>query len=84
MAYVTLSITLPDSAIAREAPAALEGRLRLLWALDEIRAGRMTRVGAAAWLGLGLDDFLARADAHGLPAMDYDLRDFADELAAIP
>jgi hypothetical protein len=52
-------------------------------ALDEIRAGRTTRVQAAAWLGLLLDEFLALADAHGLPAFDYDPDDFKSELASL-
>ena len=83
MAGVRLSVTLPDSALDSESVASLEERLRLLWAIDEVRAGRMTRVRAAHGLGLPLDDFLARADAHGLPAFDYDEGDFRAELAAL-
>jgi hypothetical protein len=45
--------------------------------------GRATRVRAAAWLSLPLDDFLALADAHGLAAFDYDPDDFKSELASL-
>lgn len=83
MADITISVSLPDAAVAREPPEALERRLRLLWALDEIRAGRLSRVGAARWLAIGLDELLALADAHGLPAFDYEAEDFKAELASI-
>ena len=82
-AEVTINVALPSAALADEPAAAVERRLRLLWALDEIRAGRTTRVRAAGWLGLPLDEFLALADAHGLPAFDYDPDDFKSELASL-
>jgi hypothetical protein len=82
-AEVTINVVLPSAALAQEPAAVIERRLRLLWALDEIRAGRATRVGAAGWLGLPLDEFLALADAHGLPAFDYDPDDFKSELASL-
>jgi predicted HTH domain antitoxin len=82
-AEVTVSVALPSAALARETPDAIQRRLRLLWALDEIRAGRLTRVLAARWLGLSLDDFLASADEHGLAAFDYDADDFRSELASL-
>jgi hypothetical protein len=71
-AEVTIPVALPSAALAREPAAVIQRRLRLLWALDEIRAGRTTRVRAATWLALSLDEFLAEADAHGLAAFDYD------------
>jgi hypothetical protein len=80
-AEVTISVALPSGALAHEPVAVIERRLRLLWALDEIRAGRTTR--AAAWLGLPLDEFLTLADAHGLPVFDYDPDDFKSELASL-
>jgi hypothetical protein len=83
MAGLKLSITLPESALEAESVSALEERLKLLWALDEVRAGRMTRVRAAQLLGIGLDDLLARADAHDLPAFDDDPTDFRAELASL-
>jgi hypothetical protein len=82
-AEVPINVVLPSAALAQEPAAVIERRLRLLWALDEIRAGRATRVGAAGWLGLPLDEFLALADAHGLPAFDYDPDDFKSELASL-
>jgi hypothetical protein len=82
-AEVTIPVALPSAALAREPAKVIEGRLRLLWALDEIRAGRMTRVRAAAWLGLPLDELLALADTHGLPAFDYEPDDFKSELASL-
>ena len=82
-AEVTINVALPSVALAHESAAAIQRRLRLLWALDEIRAGRITRVRAAAWLCLPLDEFLALADAHGLPAFDYDPDDFKSELASL-
>lgn len=83
MAGLKLSITLPESALEAESVSALEERLKLLWALDEVRAGRMTRVRAAQLLDIGLDDLLARANTHGLPAFDYDPTDFRAELASL-
>jgi hypothetical protein len=56
--------------------------LRSLWALDEIRQARMTRVRAAHVLGLGLDELLRTASEHGVDAMDYDVDDFRRELAS--
>jgi predicted HTH domain antitoxin len=82
-ADVTIPVALPSTALAQEPAEAVERRLRLLWALDEIRAGRATRVRAAAWLGLPIDEFLALAEAHGLPAFDYDPDDFKSELASL-
>jgi hypothetical protein len=52
----------------------------LLWALDEVRFGRLTRLRAAGELGMGLDAFLSEAAAHGVDAIDYDLADLRDEL----
>jgi predicted HTH domain antitoxin len=80
---VTVSVDLPPDA-EREPIEALTGRLRLLWALDEVRYGRMTRVRAAEIVGLGLDAFLSEAAARGVDAIDYDLDDFQREIGASP
>ena len=74
--------------ITVEVPAALAGRpaselaerARLLLVVDEVRADRMTRAGAARSLGMPLDDFLILAGQCGLYAIDYDLDDFRREL----
>ncbi len=79
--HVTISVDLPPDA-EREPIEALTERLRLLWALDEVRQGRMTRVHAAEVVGLGLDAFLREAAARGIDAIDYDLDDFRQELGA--
>lgn len=80
---VTVTLDLPPDADA-ETPEELVRRLRLLWALDEVRQGRLTRARAAHLLGLGLDDFLRVASEHGLYAIDYDLDDFRQELVGGP
>jgi predicted HTH domain antitoxin len=77
--HVTVSVDLPPDA-AREPTEALAARLRLLWALDEVRHGRMTRARAAEIAGLDLDALLREADSHGVDAIDYDLEDFRQEL----
>jgi predicted HTH domain antitoxin len=78
-AHVTVHVDLPSDA-DREPAEALAGRLRLLWALDEVRQGRMTRVRAAEVVGLGLDAFLHEVALRGVDAIDYDLDDFRQEL----
>ena len=50
--------------------------------IDEVRAGRLTRSGAARALEMTLDDFLIEAGRHGLDAIDYDVDDFKRELDA--
>ena len=80
---VTVTLDLPPDADG-DSPDELARRLRLLWALDEVRQGRMTRVRAAHLVGLGLDDFLRQASNHGLDAIDYDVEDFRTELAGAP
>lgn len=80
---VTVTLDLPPDADS-EGPDELVRRLRLLWALDEVRQGRLTRVRAAHVLGLGLDEFLRLASEHGLNAIDYELDDFRRELAGRP
>lgn len=77
---VIVSVDLPPDA-RREPVEALAQRLRLLWVLDEVRQGRLTRVRAAALAGLGLDSFLREAAVRGVDAIDYDLDDFQQELA---
>lgn len=77
---VKVTLDLPPDAEG-EAPDELARRLTLLWALDEVRRGRMTRVRAASIVGLGLDAFLDEASRHGLDVIDYDLEDFRRELA---
>jgi predicted HTH domain antitoxin len=62
----------------------LATRARLLLVIDEVRAGRLTRAGAARALDMSLDGFLVEAGRHGLEAIDYDVEDFKRELAAIP
>ena len=77
--------------ITVEIPGALSGRptdelairARLLLVIDEVRAGRLTRAGAARALDMSLDDFLIEAGRHGLEAIDYDVEDFKRELGAI-
>ena len=76
---MTVCVDLPHDA-AREPVETLAGRLRLLWVLDEVRQGQMTRARAAQLAGLDLDAFLREAAAHGLDAIDYDLDDFRQEL----
>jgi hypothetical protein len=63
---VTVTLDLPLDADA-ESPDELVQRLRLLWALDEVRQGRLTRVRAAHLLGRGLDDFLRLEQAARPP-----------------
>jgi hypothetical protein len=67
-----IPVALPSTALAHAPAKVIEGRLRLLRGLDEIRAGRMTRVRAGTWLGLALDQFLSLADTPGLAAFDYE------------
>jgi hypothetical protein len=62
----------------------LAKRARLLLVIDEVRAGRLTRPGAARALDMTLDDFLIQAGQHGLYAIDHDVEDFKQELGAIP
>jgi predicted HTH domain antitoxin len=77
--------------ITLEIPGPLSGqpsdelakRARLLLVVDEVRAGRLTRAGAARALDMALDDFLIEAGRHGLYAIDYDVEDFRQELATI-
>ncbi len=79
---MTITVTLdPPPDAEREAPDELARRLRLLWAVDETRQGRMTRSRAASILGFGLDEFLGEASLRGLDTIDYDLEDFRRELA---
>ena len=85
LGYMTVTVTLdlpPDA--EGESSDELVRRLRMLWALDEVRQGRLTRVRAASLLGLSLDVFLSEASKHGLDAIDYDLDDFRRELASRP
>ena len=78
--------------ITVEVPGPLSGqsteelarRARLLLVIDEVRAGRLTRAGAARALDRALDDFLIEAGRHGLYAIDQDVDDFTRELRAIP
>jgi predicted HTH domain antitoxin len=60
----------------------LARRARLLLVIDEVRAGRLTRAGAARALDMTLDDFLIEAGRHGLDAIDHDVEDFRQELGA--
>jgi hypothetical protein len=72
-------VDIPD-VVSRENPAALAERARLLLVIDEVRAGRVSRAGAARALGLTLDAFLVTAGEHGLYAIDQDLEDFVREV----
>lgn len=78
---VTVTLDLPLYAEG-ESQDELVRRLRLLWALDEVRQGRLTRLRAASLIGLSLDGFLLEGSKHGLDAIDYDLDDFRGELRA--
>ncbi len=77
--HVTVSVDLPTDT-QREPIEALSERLRLLWVLDEVRRGHLTRVRAAELVGLGLDAFLHEAAARGVDAIDYDIDDFRREI----
>lgn len=80
---VTVTLDLPPDAEG-ESVEELGRRLRLLWVLDEVRQGRMTRLRAAHLVGVGLDEFLRQASSRGLDAIDYDLEDFRSELTGAP
>lgn len=67
-------------AVARQDARELAERVRLLLIVDEVRAGRLSRAGAARALGVPLDDFMIAAGRHGLNAIDYDPDDFRQEL----
>lgn len=77
---ITVDIPAPLSGQSTEE---LARRARLLLVIDEVRAGRLTRAGAAHALGMTLDDFLIEAGRHGLYAIDHDVDDFKQELDAI-
>jgi hypothetical protein len=66
--------------LSAEAPVTLAARARMLLLVDEVRAGRLSRAGAAQALGMTFDDFVVTAGTHGLYAIDYDLDDFRREL----
>jgi predicted HTH domain antitoxin len=78
---ITVDVPAPLSGQSTEE---LARRARLLLVIDEVRAERLTRAGAARALGMTLGDFLIEAGRHGLYAIDYDVDDFKRELAAIP
>ncbi len=78
---ITVDVPAP---LAGEPAAKLAERARLLLVLDEVRAERLTRPGAARALGIPLDDFLALAGQHGIHAIDYGLDDFRRELDELP
>ena len=70
--------------LSGEPTEVLVRRARLLLVIDEVRAGRLTRMGAARALDMPLDDFLVEAGRHGLYAIDQDVEDFKRELRALP
>ena len=74
---ITFDIPAPLSGQSTEE---LARRARLLLMIDEVRAERLTRSGAARALEMTLDDFLIEAGRHGLYAIDYDVDDFKREL----
>ncbi len=78
---ITVDVPAP---LAEQPASVLAERVRLLLLLDEVRAGRLSRAGAAQALGMPLDEFLILAGRHGLYAIDYDLDDFRGELDALP
>jgi hypothetical protein len=78
---ITVEIPRPLSGQSTEE---LAKRARLLLVIDEVRAGRLTRAGAARALDMALDDFLIEAGRHGLYAIDQDVDDLKRELDAIP
>ncbi len=77
-----ITVEIPK-ALATQPPEQLVERARLLLAIDEVRAGRLTRAGAARALGMSLDDFVIAAGEHGLYAIDYDVEDFRREMDLI-
>jgi hypothetical protein len=80
---MTITFDIPAPLLGQSADD-LARRLRLLLVIDEVRAGRLTRVAAAQALGMTLDDFVIEAGRHGLYAIDYDVDDFSQELDDIP
>lgn len=78
-----ITVKIPEP-LSGQATDELATRARLLLVIDEVRAGRLTRSGAARALEMTLDDFLIEAGHHGLYAVDYDVDDFKRELDAIP
>jgi predicted HTH domain antitoxin len=78
-----ITVTVPGPLSGRPTDE-LATRARLLLVIDEVRAARLTRAGAARALDMSLDEFLIEAGRHGLEAIDYDVEDFKRELATIP
>ncbi|MEI8259447.1 MAG: UPF0175 family protein [Deltaproteobacteria bacterium] len=76
---VRITFEVPEP-LAKQPAADLADRARLLLVIDEVRAGRLSRVGAARSLGMQVDAFLVAAGEHGLYAIDYDADDFRREL----
>jgi predicted HTH domain antitoxin len=77
---ITVAVPLP---LADQPSEELASRARLLLVIDEVRAGRLTRAGAARALDMPLAEFLIEAGRHGLDAIDYDPEDFQRELDTI-
>jgi predicted HTH domain antitoxin len=82
MGGVEITVAIPGP-LADRPTDELATRARLLLVIDEVRAGRLTRAGAARALDMTLDDFLVEGGRHGLDAIDYDVEDFERELGAI-
>ena len=77
---ITIEVPAP---LAGQSPGVLADRARLLLVVDAVRAGLLTRSGAARALHIPLDEFLIEAGRHGLYAIDYDLDDFRRELEGL-
>jgi predicted HTH domain antitoxin len=82
MTFMEITVAIPGP-LSDRSTEELATRARLLLVIDEVRAGRLTRAGAARALDMSLDEFLVEAGRHGLEAIDYDVEDFARELATI-
>jgi predicted HTH domain antitoxin len=83
MVLMEMTVAIPGP-LSDRSTEELATRARLLLVIDEVRAGRLTRAGAARALDMSLDEFLVEAGRHGLEAIDYDVEDFTRELATIP
>lgn len=78
-----VTVQIPDLIARGRSPDDVAVEVSRLAVLDAYRRGQISSGRAARLVGMGRVAFLEFAGAHGVPTMNYDVDDFAQELADI-
>jgi predicted HTH domain antitoxin len=82
-ASIAVQVEIPRDILGDVEPAEVGLEMRRLWAIEQVRKGRIGIGKGAEVAGMPRAQFMATLGEHGVPVIDYPVEDLREELQAL-